>query len=162
MRKPNTIQKLLHRFFMLRPVTEFFASRVHHLDRMLLQLTRGRFAAAEMLGWNVIQLTTIGARTNAPRTLPLLGMFAGENIALVASSFGRAHNPGWYHNLKAHPECKVHFRGRRGTYIAREAAGEEYERYWRLALSFYAGYEKYRQRAGHRHIPVMVLEPKES
>jgi hypothetical protein len=38
--------------------------------------------------------------------------------------------------------------------------GDEYEKYWRLALSYYAGYEKYRERAVHRHIPVMLLEPK--
>jgi len=27
-----------------------------------------------------------------------------------------------------------------------------------MAVSYYAGYEKYKQRAAHRRIPVMVLE----
>ncbi|MCK6569440.1 MAG: nitroreductase/quinone reductase family protein, partial [Anaerolineales bacterium] len=77
-----------------------------------------------------------------------------------ASSFGREHNPGWYYNLKAHPECEVSLNGRTGNYVARETEGDEYERYWRMAVSIYAGYEKYRERAVPRHIPLMLLEPK--
>lgn len=160
MRRPNAIQKWMHHFFMLRPVTAFFAPRVHHIDKALLKLTSGRFAASEFLGWNIIQLRTIGAKTNQPRTVLLIGLFDQEKIATIASSFGRQHNPGWYHNLKARPECEVHFNGRSGKYIAREATGEEYDLYWQLAVSFYAGYKKYQERASHRHIPVMVLEPK--
>jgi deazaflavin-dependent oxidoreductase (nitroreductase family) len=159
-RKPNAIQKLLHRFFMLRPITAFFAPRIHHIDKALLKLTRGRFAPSEILGWNIIQLTTIGAKTNQPHIMPLIGMFDQERIALIASSFGRKHNPGWYYNLKAQPECEVQFNGRIGKYVAREATGEEYDLYWQMAVSFYAGYDQYQQRAAHRHIPVMVLEPK--
>jgi len=146
---------------MLRPVTAFFAPRVHRLDKALLSLTRGRLTASEVLGWNIIQLTTIGAKTSQPRTMPLVGLFDGNAIALIASSFGREHNPGWYYNLKAHPECIVRFSGRSKTYIARELQGEEYERYWQLAVSVYTGYDKYRERAAHRHIPVMLLEPRE-
>lgn len=160
MRKPNILQKLLHRILMLRPVTAFAAPRVHRLDQAMLKLTRGKFTISEVLGWNIIQLTTTGAKTNQPRSMPLVGVFDQGKIALVASSFGRKHNPGWYYNLKAHAECDVRFNGRLGKYIAHEAAGEEYERYWQMAVSLYEGYDKYKQRAAHRHIPVMVLEPK--
>jgi deazaflavin-dependent oxidoreductase (nitroreductase family) len=160
MRKPNVIQKTIHRFFMLQPVTMFFAPRVHHIDKAILKWTRGKFTGSEILGWNIIQLTTIGAKTRESRTIPLVGLFDGDQIGLVASSFGRQHNPGWYYNLKTHPECDVQFNGRSGKYVAHEAVGEEYERFWWLAVSFYAGYDKYKQRAAHRHIPVMVLEPK--
>lgn len=160
MRKPSAVQRLLHSFFMLRPVTAFFAPRAHLIDKALLKLTGGKFAAAAILGWNIIQLTTIGARTGQPRTVPLIGLFDREKIALVATSFGRKHNPGWYYNLKTHPECEAQFHSRAGKYIARETSGEEYEYYWKMAVAFYAGYDKYKQRAAHRHIPVMVLEPK--
>lgn len=160
MRRPNAIQRLLHRFFMLRPVTAFFAPRVHLLDKGLLKLTHGKVSGSEILGWTIIQLTTIGAKTNQTRTMPLIGIFDEEKIALVASSFGREHNPGWYYNLKAHPECEVQFHGRVGKYLARESTGEEYQRFWQMAVALYAGYHKYKERAAHRHIPVMVLEPK--
>jgi deazaflavin-dependent oxidoreductase (nitroreductase family) len=158
--KPNALQKGLHQFFMLRPVTAFFAPRIHRLDQAILNLTKGKYTATEILGWNIIQLTTIGAKTNQPRTMPLIALFDGEKIALIASNFGRESNPAWYYNLKAHPECEVQFNGRTAKYLAHEASGCEYDQYWQLAVSNYAGYEKYRERASQRHIPVMVLEPK--
>ena len=159
-RRPSALQKLFHRFFMLRPVTSFFAPRVHHLDNALLKLTGGKYSAVEILGWNVIQLTTIGAKTKEPRTVPLVGIFDCEKIALVASSFGRTHNPGWYYNLKANPECEVFFKGKSTTYLAREIEGNEWEKYFHMAVTQYVGYQKYREWAAHRHIPVMLLEPK--
>jgi deazaflavin-dependent oxidoreductase (nitroreductase family) len=159
MHNPNAVQKLLHRFFMLQSITAFFAPRVHRIDQVILRLTRGKLTATEILGWNIIQLRTMGAKTNQPRTMPLIGMFDQGKIALIASSFGRKHNPGWYYNLRAHPECEVRFRDHAGTCLAREAMGEEYDLYWQMAVSFYTGYEKYQQRAWHRHILVIVLEP---
>ncbi|HUE98236.1 MAG TPA: nitroreductase/quinone reductase family protein [Anaerolineales bacterium] len=157
-RRPNAFQKLIHRFLMLRPVTAFFAPRVHRLDKALLRLTKGKFTGSEILGWNIIQLTTIGAKTLQPRIMPLIALFDGEKIVLIASSFGRKHNPAWYYNLKAHPECMVQWRGGVGSFIARETDGDEYKKYWKMGVLSYAGYEKYKSRAG-RKIPVMVLEP---
>jgi deazaflavin-dependent oxidoreductase (nitroreductase family) len=158
-RKPNAFQKLLHRVFMLRPVTEFFAPRVNGVDNAILRLTKGKYTGSEIMGWNIIQLTMIGAKSGEPRTLPLTAFFNDEKIILVASHFGRKQNPAWYYNLKAHPQCKVEWKGKIGTYMARETSGEEYNKYWQLAVSHYEGYEKYKARAG-RKIPVMVLEPK--
>jgi deazaflavin-dependent oxidoreductase (nitroreductase family) len=159
-RKPNSIQRFLHRFFMLRPITDFFAPRVHKLDNFTLKLTQGKYTAVEILGWNVIQLTTIGAKSKEPRTVPLVGIFDGNRIALIASSFGRQHNPNWYYNLKANSQCDVLFKGRSAQYIARETEGSEREKYFQLAVDQYAGYQKYQERAAHRNIPVMLLEPK--
>jgi deazaflavin-dependent oxidoreductase (nitroreductase family) len=158
--RPNAVQRLIHRFFMLAPVTDFFAPRVHHLDNVVLKLTRGKFTAVEIMGWNVIQLTTIGAKSHQPRSLPLVGIFDGEKIALIASSFGRQHNPSWYYNLKANPICEVLFKGKSMQYIARETAGDETDKYFQMAVDQYAGYQKYKERAPHRHIPVMLLEPR--
>ncbi|MFN8388296.1 MAG: nitroreductase/quinone reductase family protein [Anaerolineales bacterium] len=62
--------------------------------------------------------------------------------------------------MKANPECEARINGRIGKYIAREVFDGEREKYFQLANSLYAGYGKYRERAAHRHIPVMVLEPK--
>jgi len=158
-RKPNAFQKLLHRIFMLRPVTEFFAPRVNRIDDAILRLTKGKFTASEILGWNIIQLTTTGAKSGEPRTMPIIALFDGEKIILVASNFGRKHNPAWYYNLKAYPECEVEWKGKAGTYQARETSADQYDKYWQLAVSYYQGYEKYKERAGRR-IPVMLLEPK--
>lgn len=159
-RKPNAFQRLIHQVVMLRPVTAFFAPIIHRVDKAILKLTKGKYTISEFAGWNIIQLTTIGAKTNQPRTMPLVGVFDDNRIALIASSFGREHNPGWYYNLKANPYCYVSFKGKSGEYVARETEDEEYKRYFKMAVSQYAGYQKYKERAAHRHIPVMVLEPK--
>lgn len=158
--QPNSLQKLIHRILMLRPVSAFLAKVLHHADALMLRLTNDRRTFAELVGLPIIQLTAIGAKTGLPRVVPLVGIVERGVIALIASSFGRKHNPGWYYNLKTHPECVVKYNGRSDTYIARETIGDEYEHYWKIALTYYAGYERYKERAGHRHIPIMVLEPK--
>ena len=158
--KPGALQRLIHRFLMLRPVTAFFSPWIHKLDMAVFQWTGDRYSASELVGWKIVRLTTMGARTAQPRTMPLLALFDDEKIALIASSLGRRRNPGWYYNLKAHPECLVEWKGKAATFLAREACGTEYDKYWQLGVSHYAGFEKYQRRAG-RKIPVMVLEPRQ-
>jgi deazaflavin-dependent oxidoreductase (nitroreductase family) len=158
--RPNTYQKFIHRFVMLRPVTMFLAPRAHRIDKALLKLSQGKFTMTELAGWPIIEITTRGAKSGQPRTMPLIGVVDDEKIALIASNFGREHNPAWYYNLKAHPECDVTFRARSKKYSARELEGAEYDRYWNLAVSYYIGYEKYKERAAPRHIPIMLLESK--
>ncbi|HMZ07944.1 MAG TPA: nitroreductase family deazaflavin-dependent oxidoreductase [Anaerolineales bacterium] len=158
-RKPNAIQRLLHRFLMLRPVTAMLARLLYRADNALIKLSGGKYTVTEIVGLPIIQLTTVGAKTGQPRTMPLVSLPDGEKIALIASNFGQKHNPGWYYNLKAHPTCTVFVNGRSLQYVAREVFDEERAHYWNMAVSYYAGYEKYKERASHRHIPVMLLEP---
>jgi deazaflavin-dependent oxidoreductase (nitroreductase family) len=158
--RPNQFQKLIHRILMLKPVSAFLAKVLRHADAFMLRLTNDRHSFAELVGLPIIQLTTTGAKTGQPRVVPLVGIVERGTIALVASNFGRNRNPGWYYNLKAHPECVAKLNGRSASYVARETTGDEYEHYWKIALTYYAGYERYKQQAEHRHIPVMVLELK--
>jgi deazaflavin-dependent oxidoreductase (nitroreductase family) len=158
--KPNAFQKIIHRFLMLTSVSAVLAKILHRADLFMLRLTGNRHTFAKLVGLPILQLTTIGARTNQPRTLPLVGIMDNERIALIASKFGGEHNPGWYYNLKKHPECIVRWNGKTGTYNAREAQGSEREKYWQIAVSYYKGYEKYEERAAPRRIPVILLEPK--
>ena len=145
---------------MIRPISLFFAPRMHRIDLFVLKLTRGKYTLAEIAGWSIVQLTTTGAKSREQRTMPLIAMRDGDKLGLIASSFGREHNPGWYYNLKANPICFVDKHGNTVCYEAREADGDEYEKFWQLGVSVYAGYEAYKKSAAHRHIPVMVLEPK--
>jgi deazaflavin-dependent oxidoreductase (nitroreductase family) len=156
---PTAFQKFVHRFLMLRPVSAFLAVVLHHIDAVFLKLTRGSRTLTEIVGLPIIQLTTIGAKTGRLRTMPLVCLRDGEKIALIGSNFGRKHNPGWYYNLVANPKCTVHFNGRTGQYMARQAEGSEREKYWKRGLSYYKGYDLYKFRASHRVIPVMILEP---
>jgi deazaflavin-dependent oxidoreductase (nitroreductase family) len=156
--RPNACQRFIHRLLMLKFVSAFMARILHHLDSFVLRLTRGKYTITQFVGLPIIQLTTTGAKSGQTRTLPVVGLVDGEKIALIGSNLGQKHNPGWYYNLKAHPECEVHFSGRTATYIAREAEGDEREKYWQMAVSYYKGYDVYKIRAAHRKIPVMILE----
>lgn len=157
---PNAYQKLLHRFLMLGPVSALLAFVLHPADTALLRLTNGQRTFTRIAGLPIIQLTTKGAKTGQIRTTPLVGVPDGGKLVLIASNFGNKYYPGWYHNLKAFPECDVRLSGESNRYVAREAIGDERERYFQLAVSYYAGYAKYEERAAPRKIPVMVLEPK--
>ncbi|HEY5731273.1 MAG TPA: nitroreductase family deazaflavin-dependent oxidoreductase [Anaerolineales bacterium] len=146
---------------MIPPITMFFAPRMHQMDFWMLKLTRGKYTLSEIGGWTIVQLTTTGSKSGQKRTMPLIATVDGERIGLIASSFGRKNNPGWYYNLKSNPVCFVNRNGETVCYEAREADGSEYEKYWQAGISVFAGYDAYKKRASHRHIPVMVLEPKE-
>ncbi len=143
---------------MLKPVSIFLGSSLHYLDSATFKLTNGKNGFAEIVGLPMVEVITIGAKSRQPRSMPLAAYPDGENFILIASNFGRKPNPGWYYNLKANPKCAVLINGQPHEFIARETSGEEREQYWQLAVSYYAGYEKYKLRASHRQIPVMLLE----
>ena len=134
---------------------------LQRFDKLLLRLTSNRISFTSWLaGLPVVVLHTIGARTGLPRRTPLVAIPDGDRIILIASYFGRPKHPAWYFNLKAHPEVKVSIDGDCGDYFARLAAGEEREKYWDMAVGAYHGYQRYKQNAGDRQIPVIVLEPR--
>jgi hypothetical protein len=101
--KPNYFQKLIHRILMLRPVSALLARVLHHADVFMLHLTDDRHTFAELVGLPIIQLTTIGAKTGLPRVVPLVGIVERGVIGLIASSFGRKHNPRLVLQLKSPP-----------------------------------------------------------
>ena len=152
--------RVFHQFLAWRPISWLMARLLHHADAFLLRLSGGKMTFAQFSGLPIIELTTTGAKTGKQRTLPLTGLPDGEKNALIASNFGQAHHPGWYYNLKANPECIVKKDGQVEIYIAREADEGENKYYYDMAISYYIGYAAYKQRAAHRQIPVMVLEPK--
>lgn len=157
-RKPNVLQKLLHRFLAMKAISFLLSKVLQRADSFMLRLTGGRHTFTELAGLPIIQLTMKGAKTSKLRTLTLVGVSDNGKLALIATNFGQTHNPGWYYNLKAHPECRVKCNGKEEAFIARETSGDEYEKYWQLAVSYYEGYERYKERAP-RKIPIMVLEP---
>jgi deazaflavin-dependent oxidoreductase (nitroreductase family) len=141
-------------------VGRWFAINVAaRVDPYVLKATRGHFGLG--LGLPNVNVTTIGARSGEPRTSTLLYFTDRDDVILVASSFGRDHNPAWYHNLKAHPDAVLSCAGRSGRYVAAEVEDEgERERLFGLVDLIYPGYADYRVRAAAvgRRIPIMRLE----
>ena len=141
------------------PVSRLLSRLLPPADRLLLRLTGGRQTLTGLLsGLPTGTLTTTGARSGLPRTVPIIPTPVDGKWILIASNFGQAHHPAWYHNLKAHPEATLTLDGKSRRYRAREVTGEERARYWARAVRAYPGYAAYAQRAGERKIPVIVLE----
>lgn len=144
--------------FARTPAGDWYMKQVApRLDPPLLRFTGGRVSSVYPVP--VMLLTTTGAKTGQPRTLPLLYLNDGDAIILIASNYGRTSHPAWYRNLVANPKVKVLAGKRSGTYSASEITdAAERERVWDLALDMYAGYGDYEGRAGDRTIPLVRLE----
>lgn len=144
-----------------RPGAWFFARTLPYFDRVVFKLSGGRATMTSALaGLPVVLLTTTGAKSGLPRTLPLLFIRDDpDRFALVASNWGQRHYPAWYFNLKANPRAIGSICGQTETYVAHEASGEEYERFWQYAANTYIGYPLYKQRVGERRIPIMIMTP---
>lgn len=152
--------RLTRKTISTRPIAWLLSHTAHLFDRFLMSLTGGRYSLAALItGLPVINLTTTGAKSGRPRTVPLLGIPDGPNLILIASNWGRGRHPGWYYNLRANPEVQVEADGRTAAYMACEVDGPERERCWQTAVQCYPGYEAYKKWAGGREIPVIVLTP---
>jgi deazaflavin-dependent oxidoreductase (nitroreductase family) len=109
----------------------------------------------------MLLLDHVGAKTGTKRTSPLLYIRDGENLVLVASKGGYPRNPGWYHNLRAHPDTTVQVGSERRAVRARIATPDERARLWPRAVEMYGNYADY-QRRTDREIPLVVLEPRQA
>ena len=160
--RANVVQKALRRLAASGPGAWLFARVLHRIDRPVYRLTRGRHTFANLLsGIPVVLLTTTGARTGRPRTVPVLGLPTADGLAVIASNFGQQHQPGWYYNLRANPEGSVTADGRSRQVRAVEAEGDVRRRIWEEGLRVYPGWAQYERRASRRRIAVFVLEPVE-
>lgn len=146
--------------FARRPFGRWFGINVSsRLDPILLKLSRGRVSTFSMAP--VVALTVPGRRTGERRTTPLLYFTDGDEVVVIASSFGRERHPAWYGNVMAHPEVTLTVAGGDHRYVAREVSGPDRDRLYALAEQLYAGYGDYEIRAGAagRTIPVLALRP---
>ena len=163
MAKP-VIPAVMQKFASTRIGSWCFARLLPQTDSIFLRLTFGKSTLTSFLaGLPVVYVTSLGAKSNQPRTNPLLPIYlpgTTDVFAIIGTNFGQNHFPGWYFNLRKTPEAKCRIRQQTKDYTAREAEGEEYNRFWDSALGVYAGYGNYRQRIKGRHIPIMVMTPK--
>jgi len=161
LKQVSRFQILMQKLVANPAVSKAFSVFWHRLDRACLRLSKGRTSLTEIFaGMPMVLLTTTGARSGLSRTLPVLCLRDAENpevIAVSAANWGSEKMPSWYYNLKANPEASVLLDGRQRICSAREARGEEYERYWKVAEATFVGMQHYRQRVGGRCIPIMIL-----
>jgi deazaflavin-dependent oxidoreductase (nitroreductase family) len=78
-------------------------------DRRIIEAfrTNGGNVGDQFTGVPLLLLTTTGAKSGEPRTRPLAYLSEGGHIYVFAGNRGVPTNPGWYHNLVAHPDVTV-------------------------------------------------------
>lgn len=104
-----------------------------------------------------IILTTIGAKSGAERTTPLVYTMDAGRIVIIASKGGAPTHPDWYYNLVANPVATVELGRERFQVRATAMSGAERARlYDQMAaqMPFFAEY----QRGTTREIPLFTLE----
>ncbi|MGW0206384.1 nitroreductase family deazaflavin-dependent oxidoreductase [Streptomyces sp. NPDC003233] len=131
--------------------TRWFAKVAPHVipavDRAVHRLTGGRYLLSTQMLPGLI-LTSTGARSGQLRRTPLACMPQddGKSWLLVGSNFGRPGHPAWSHNLLAHPEASISWKGQDIPVTARLLAGEERAEAWQALLAFWPPYATYQAR----------------
>ncbi|MFD4365877.1 nitroreductase/quinone reductase family protein [Rhodococcus sp. NPDC058521] len=76
------------------------------IDPWTYRATEGRLHST---AWTIpsAPLLTTGAKSGRPHEVQLVYFHDGSSPVLVASNFGGAKHPHWYHNLIAHPDCRL-------------------------------------------------------
>jgi deazaflavin-dependent oxidoreductase (nitroreductase family) len=110
-------------------------------------------------GARLLLLTTTGARSGAPHTVPLAFLpDGGHQFLVIGSAGGSPRHPAWFHNLVANPHVTVED----GVFIADARAvvlqGAERDEAFARAVETDPGWAEYEQRSG-RVLPVVALRP---
>jgi deazaflavin-dependent oxidoreductase (nitroreductase family) len=159
-RHARAFHRLVRRTAATRLMAKVYGVIQQPLDRLVYRLTAGTTTASSWLaGVEITMLTTTGARTGMPRTLPVLAFADGDDTIVIASNFGRPRNPSWYHNLHAQPHATIVVDGVRREVVARALDGSDRERGYGRGEEIFPGFTHYRRWARHRQIPVLRLDP---
>ena len=160
-RRDSPLHRIVQRIAAILPMSWVPVRALPRIDRGFYRLTRGHTTfSAWVSGLPVVMLTSTGARTGEPRTLPVLGLPDGDRLVVIASNNGRPNNPGWYYNLLACPQAVVTWGGSPIQMEARELKDEERQLQIARGLEAYPFWEQYHRHAAPREIPVIMLEPR--
>ena len=157
---PNAARRSMQKLGSTRPMAWLFQRTLFPLDKMVFHRTGGRTSITGLLaGVPVLLLTTTGAKSGEPRTMPLLGIPFDEGLALIGSNFGQERTPGWVYNLEADPHATIGYLDKTVEVVASRAEQSQTEEVFARAAEIYPGYAEYRRRADHRTIRVFLLRP---
>ena len=111
----------------------------------------GNFEGAPM-----VIITTTGAKSGQPRTLPLVYLPDSDRVVIFASKAGAPTNPDWYHNIVANPNLTVEVGSETYDAVAEEITGEERDRLFAAQVAAMPGFQTYADNTT-RLIPVVAL-----
>lgn len=138
-------------------ISNWFNAWFTKVHRFAFHRTNGRIGGK--LGNSPMALMyTIGAKTGQVRMIPLQCYpVEPEGILVLASNNGQSRHPGWYYNLKAHPEIDALVGSERRRVRAEELGAERRATEWPEMLKQNRSIEDYKARAGGRELPIFLL-----
>jgi deazaflavin-dependent oxidoreductase (nitroreductase family) len=111
------------------------------IDRALYRLTGGRRGLSPPKA--TLNLTTTGAKTGLPRSVPVLYLRDGSTFWVMASNFGGQKHPAWSSNLLKHPEAKIQILDETLPVRARLASEDEKQQLRPRLIELYPSWEQY-------------------
>ena len=113
-------------------------------------------------GAPVLLLHSIGAKSGAERTQPLMYLQEDKNKWFVFASYGGGpNNPAWYHNIVAHPEFDISIGDgktiSRVPVWARVLEGTERDEVYARQASLFPQFAEYAEKTTREVIPVIEL-----
>jgi deazaflavin-dependent oxidoreductase (nitroreductase family) len=135
---------------------------INHAVIEEFRANNGQVTSERLKDVPLVLLTTIGARTGRPHTVPLAYFADGPGrIVLWASALAAPAHPAWYHNLVANPQVTIELSPRphvvecvSGT--ASTATGAERDRLFGILSSTRPEIAAHQDGAG-REIPLVVI-----
>jgi deazaflavin-dependent oxidoreductase (nitroreductase family) len=109
-------------------------------------------------GMPILLLHHRGARSGVERVTPVAYVEDGGRYVIFASKGGADTNPGWYHNLKAHPEVTIEVGVETLTARAQEVDQPERDRLYAKMVAQRPQFADYEAKTT-RKIPVVALTP---
>jgi deazaflavin-dependent oxidoreductase (nitroreductase family) len=106
---------------------------------------------------SLLLLTTIGAKSGARRTTPLVYTKDGDRLVVVASFGGNPKHPAWFLNLRQNHEVTLELGAETFTALATIAEGGERQRLFDAHAKQVPAYAE-EQKKTTRQFPVVVLE----
>ena len=82
-------------------------------------------------GIPILLLHHVGAKSGKGRVNPIAYLSDGGRYVVIASNGGALSSPGWYHNVKAHPNVTIEVGTETIDVVATETTGEERARLFR-------------------------------
>jgi deazaflavin-dependent oxidoreductase (nitroreductase family) len=107
-------------------------------------------------GKTLLLLHTVGAKSRQERINPVAYVADGDRFVIIASKGGAPDNPGWYHNIIAHPQVTVEVGTEQFQARATVPIEPERTRLFNKMVEMMPGFADY-QRKTTRVIPVIIL-----
>jgi len=104
-------------------------------------------------------ITTTGAKTGQPRSVPLAYHIVDGRLLIIASMGGAKRNPPWFYNLVKTPEVVVEKDGERFAAHAIVTAGDDRNYLFQKICESLPTFAEYQART-ERIIPVVELQRK--